>query len=237
MRDLQARPDYAVDVGAVGSGGVRVGYVELKAPGRGIPLSWRPSKRDRIQWEKLAALPNVLYSDGLSWGHFSYGSPVERTVRLDGEFKSTGEPLGVANGDFEQVIRSFLLWEPEAPRSLRELIKIVAGLSSLLRDEAAAVLAGPTHKAAYEDLTLLATDWRELLFPDLNDESFCDAYSQTVCFALLLARADGISFLDTPLHEIARLLGKKHSLMGRALAVLTDSDAADELQPSRLYGE
>lgn len=35
LRAVRARPDFAVDVA-----GVRVGYVELKAPGHGVPSSW-----------------------------------------------------------------------------------------------------------------------------------------------------------------------------------------------------
>jgi predicted helicase len=83
---------------------------------------------------------------------------------------------------------------------------------------------------AYEDLTLLADDWRDLLFPDLNDETFSDAYAQTIVFAMLLARVNGIAFDSTPLHGIARQLGKKHSLIGKAFSVLTDSDATEELR-------
>ena len=41
-------------------------------------------------------------------------------------------------------------------------------------------------------------------------------------FALLLARIDGIDFEGKQLPEIASLLGERHSLMGKALAVLTD---------------
>jgi hypothetical protein len=39
-----------------------------------------------------------------------------------------------------------------------------------------------------------AADWRRLLYPDLTDEQFANAYAQTITFALLLARVDGISF-------------------------------------------
>jgi hypothetical protein len=43
LKDLRARPDYAVDVG-----NARVGYLELKKPGRGVPLTsaWKPTQRD-----------------------------------------------------------------------------------------------------------------------------------------------------------------------------------------------
>jgi len=230
LRHIHARPDYAVDVGGPGAGGARVGYIELKAPGRGVPPKWKPVKRERLQFERLSSLPNVIYSDGLQWAHFSYGQLVRPVVELSGDFTRSGTPLTTSGSAFEAMIRDFLLWTPEAPRSLASLIRVVAGLSRLLRDEVAAVLTGGGGTAAYDDLSLLATDWRDLLFPELDDVGFSDAYAQTVTFALLLARADGVAFGDNPIHEIAKLLGKKHSLMGRALAVLTDSDVADDLR-------
>lgn len=226
LKSIRARPDFAVDVG-----GVRVGYIELKAPGRGVPDTWRrPDRREREQWEKLQALPNVVYSDGLTWARYIYGELAGPVVHLEGDIGSASRPLTPVGSEFEALVQEFLLWEPEQPRALAQLIKMVAGLCRLLRDEVAAILVDSLRDVAHEELTLLAADWRELLFPDLDDVGFADSYAQTVTFALLLARVDGISFDDTPLHEIARLLGKKHSLMGRALAVLTDTEATDELR-------
>jgi hypothetical protein len=225
LKGLRARPDYAVDVG-----NARIGYVELKAPGRGVPPEWKPDRREREQWERLSALPNVLYSDGTSWGRYSFGEPAGPVVHLDGIIHDTQQPLHPIGPAFELLIRDFLSWEPERPHSLAELIKIVAGLCRLLRDEVRAILSGSPEHTAYEDLTLLAADWRDLLFPDLDDNGFADAYSQTIVYALLLARVDGITFQNTSLHEIARQLGKKHLLIGRAFSVLTDSDSAEELR-------
>ncbi|MCW6003765.1 N-6 DNA methylase [Micromonospora sp. CPCC 205371] len=226
LKTIRARPDFAVDVG-----GARVGYVELKRPARGVPSTWqRPERRDRQQWEKLKVLPNVLYSDGVTWACYKYGQLAGPVVKLDGDLYDAKRPLAPKGSAFEALIEDFLLWEPERPRTLAELINVVAGLCRLLRDEVAAILADPLRDVAHEELTLLAADWRDLLFPELDDVGFADAYAQTVTFALLLARVDGISFDETPVHEIARLLGKKHSLMGRALAVLTDTEATDELR-------
>jgi hypothetical protein len=230
LREIRARPDYAVDIGGIGSRGARVGYVEIKAPGRGIPPDWRPNAHERTQADKLAQLPNVLYTNGKQWAHLSYGRLVAPAVTLAGSLTNPSDPLRTDDGAFEAVLGRFLLWEPERPRSLAELIRVVAGLCWLLREEVAATLSGPPGRKAHADLSLLADDWRELLFPDLDDDGFSDAYTQTVAFAMLLARVDGIAFEDTPLHEVARLLGKKHSLMGRALAVLTDGETMDELR-------
>ncbi len=56
--------------------------------------------------------------------------------------------------------------------------------------------------------TSLAADWRELLFPDADEDQFADGYAQTVTFALLLARVERIDFTGQPISEIARQLGK-----------------------------
>jgi hypothetical protein len=61
-----------------------------------------------------------------------------------------------------------------------------------------------------------------LLFPGSTDAAFADQYAQTVTFALLLARVEGITFEHLPLADIALQLGKKHSLMGKALSLLTE---------------
>ena len=125
--------------------------------------------------------------------------------------------------DFIQVVADFLLWKPDPPLTIPQLVNSAAKLCRLLRGEVAETLererAGEEPSAVF---TGLADDWRKLLFPGLSDSAFADAYAQTVTFGLLLARVDGIAFEDRPLSEIARQLGKKHSLMGKALSVLTE---------------
>lgn len=219
LPDLSVRPDYAIDVA-----GARVGYVELKKPGHGVPGAWpNPSKHDREQWKKLQLLPNVLYSDGQQFARFSFGQLQGRIARLDPELDRAGSRLHPVDGDFTRVLSDFLLWVPERPRSLTELVRLIARLCRLLRDDVAAEFlreqSGGTTRRTF---TSLATDWRQVLFPNLTDQQFADQYSQTITFALLLARVEGVSFNGRSITEIARLLGKKHSLMGRALTVLTD---------------
>jgi hypothetical protein len=121
-----------------------------------------------------------------------------------------------------RFLTEFLRWEPERPRSVQQLVRAVAGLCRLLRDEVREVLAQERAGSNVTLFTDLAAEWRELLFPRLSDDQFADAYAQTVTFALLLARVEGIEFAGGPMPEIARLLGKKHSLMGKALSVLTE---------------
>ena len=221
---LGVRPDYAANVS-----GSRVGYVEVKAPGRGVPTTWRPNSHERRQWDQMRLLPNVLYTDGTQYAAFRSGELTGRVARLNGDLRHAGPHL-VPDGDhFVQVVSDFLLWKPDPPLTISQLVNSAAKLCRLLRGEVADTLA--RERAGQEPsavFTGLADDWRKLLFPDLSDAQFADAYAQTITFALLLARVDGIAFDDRPLSEIARQLGKKHSLMGKALSVLTEETVGAE---------
>jgi GNAT superfamily N-acetyltransferase len=64
-------------------------------------------------------------------------------------------------------------------------------------------------------------------FPAATDEVFADGYAQTVTFALLLARSDDIELDGATLHTVRDERGDHHSLMGRALQLLTDNVAKD----------
>ncbi|MFB9835379.1 type ISP restriction/modification enzyme [Actinoallomurus acaciae] len=200
-----------------------MGYVELKGPRRRIPPDWSPSSHERKQWEQLRLLPNVLYSNGNDWALFRNGELVGSVARLVGDIRRADAKLAPADGVFEQVISEFLLWTPPVPRNVHQLVRAIANLCRLLREEVCDTLRRERTGDLPEDIfTGLAQDWRTLLFPGLSDQEFADGYAQTVTFALLLARVDGITFEHQPLAEIAKQLGKKHSLMGKALSVLTE---------------
>jgi hypothetical protein len=221
LPNLGVRPDYVVDVA-----GTRVGYAELKRPGRGVPTTWAPTKREREQWDKLRLLPNVLYTDGEQWAVYRYGELIGRVARVSTELRKADGRLVPVDGELARVLSEFLLWKPDPPRSVDQLVRAVANLCRLLRSEVNDTLRREQSGQEREPIfTGLASDWRKLLFPDLPNDGFADAYAQTVTFALLLARVDGIIFEGKNLSEIAKQLGKKHSLMGKALAVLTEDTA------------
>jgi hypothetical protein len=219
LAHLRARPDYAVNIGQV-----RVGYIELKKPGKGVPGApeWHPARGDQDQWNKLCALPNVIYSDGITWAQYSFGERISPIIRLSNTVSDLRRPLAPAVSELMGVFHRFLLWEPESPRTLGSLVKIVGGLCGLLKDEVYGAITQPLKKRSQMRLALLADDWRDLLFPGLDNERFADAFAQTITFALLLARSDGIDIVGESYHEIAQKLGKRHLLMGQAFAVLTN---------------
>ncbi len=206
---LKTRPDYAITLR-----NVLVGYVEVKAPGKGADPR-RYKGHDKEQWEKLQSLPNLLYTDGNSFSLWQNGELVGSIVELQGDIETSGAKLAAP---LELVARfdNFLRWEPIPPKSAAELAKVSARLCRLLRDEVTEQLAEKSPA-----LTALAADWRKLLFPEANDQQFADGYAQAVTFGLLMARSSNIRLADG-LDQVGKQLGKTNSLIGAALRLLTD---------------
>ncbi len=229
VRDTErcVRPDYGVSVA-----GAISGYVEVKAPDHSID----PAKfagHDKVQWQRQRDLPNLIYTNGTHWRLYRDGELLGEPVELaGGDLAGAGRNL-VAVAGLEALLTDFLRWKPLPITSVVALVRAIAPLTRLLRGEVLDQLAAERRAVkATEDVYSqpflgLAGDWRALLFPQANDATFADGYAQTVTFALLLARTEGIALTGAPLHQIGAALGDQHSLMGRALQLLTDDVAAD----------
>lgn len=207
------RPDYAVTLH-----NALLGFIEVKAPGKGAdPRKFR-DPHDKAQWNRLKALPNLLYTDGNSFSLWRDGEIVGKIVSLDGDVETSGAKLA-APDSLLPLIEQFLDWRPIPPTNAKQLARISARLCRLLRDEVLEQLEGKST-----GLSALAKDWRKLLFPEANDYRFADGYAQAVTFGLLVARAMDIP-LANGIHQAAGTLRKSNSLIGTALGLLTDDEA------------
>src|SRR6266851_9259554 len=221
VSDLKTRPDYAITVRKA-----LVGFVEIKAPGKGADPRKFKDPHDKAQWEKLRSLPNLIYMDGNAFSLWQNGELVDSIVELIGDIESSGNKLQAPAG-LLGLFERFLRWEPIPPRSAKDLAHTIARLCHLLRDEVTEQLA-----LGSEALTDLAKDWRKLLFPDATNERFADGYAQAVTFGMLMARANKI-LLAAGLHQAAEELSKTSTLIGAALRLLTDNvETQDTLKTS-----
>ncbi len=221
------KPDFAVHAGKL-----LAGYAELKAPGTGVNPG-RFTGRNRDQWKRFSVIPNLIYCDGNDWALYRDGKSVRPIVRLSGDVATNGKDaveLRDAQSLFA-LLMDFLSWEPIIPTTqkgeidLKGLAALLAPLCRMVRQDVTDALQDPRSP-----LVQLAEDWRQLLFPDASDEQFADAYAQTVTFALLLARSEGADPLTLASAEAA--LAAAHTLLSRALQVLTDPDARAEISAS-----
>jgi hypothetical protein len=215
LAHLQTRPDFAVSVN-----GALVGFIEVKAPGKGFDPRKFSDAHDKAQWAKLKSLPNLIYTDGNGFSLWRDGELEGKSIAFEGDIESSGSKLK-APETLRALIVDFLRWVPQPPANARELAQTSARLCRLLREE----VLEQIH-LGHASLLHLKKDWRQLLFPDASDEQFADGYAQAVTFGLLTARA-----ADIPLNggvELAALkLKKTNSLIGTALNLLTE-DASNQ---------
>ena len=234
LPDRLGRPDFAVHKSKL-----LAGYVELKAPGVGTAPS-RFTGHNREQFKRFSSIPNILYTDGNEWALYRNGERVGKVVRLSGNVAADGGKAATTDNalNLSSLLRNFLLWDPSSllwdPSLSRNLwgeidfkgfAELLAPLCRMLRDDVTDAL-----KDANSPLVRLAEDWRQLLFPDASNAQFADAYAQTATFALLLGRSEGADPLTLETAEAA--LTGQHSLLSRALHVLTDPRARVEITAS-----
>lgn len=213
LADLKTRPDFAVTVG-----NALMGFVEVKAPGKGADPRQFDDPHDKEQWSKLKSLPNLVYTDGNAFSLWRDGKLASAIIHLNGNVETSGSKLA-APATLLPLVSDFLQWTPIPPTNAKKLAEVSARLCRLLRDEVTEQMA-----LGSPGLTALATDWRKLLFPQADDAQFADGYAQAVTFGLLVARARNIS-LSKGIDSAAAELRKTNSLIGTALRLLTEEEA------------
>ncbi len=216
LADIKTRPDFAVTVSKA-----LVGFIEVKAPGKGADPRRFDNEHDKDQWSKLKSLPNLIYTDGNSFSLWRDGKLQGSIIHLDGDVETSGAKLAAPAALLPLVV-DFLQWKPIAPKSAKQLAEISARLCRLLRDEVIEQMAQGSP-----GLTGLAHDWRKLLFPQADDAQFADGYAQAVTFGLLVARARDIS-LSNGTEAAAQELRKSNSLIATALRLLTEDSSNQE---------
>lgn len=205
---LKTRPDFAIT-----KSDLLLGFIEVKAPGKGADPRKYKNPHDQQQWEKLQSLPNLIYTDGNEFSLWR-GEELAALVRLEGDIETSGAELN-APAELLHLFNDFLFWEPQPPRDAKQLAMQSARLCRLLRDEVTEQL-----EAGSKALTALATGWRKMLFPEATDAQFADGYAQAVTFGLLVARARDIRLSDG-IERVAKQLGATNSLIGAALRIVT----------------
>jgi hypothetical protein len=220
LSDLKIRPDYSITAYSV-----LVGFIELKAPGKGADPRRFKDKHDKEQWERLKHLPNLIYTDGNEFSLWRDGELIGTIVRLGGDITSAGAALS-GGVDLVTLFSDFLHWQPVPPRSVKELATMSARLCRLLRDEVTEQLGlnSPVFKS-------FASDWRTMLFPEATDERFADGYAQAVTFGFLMARAQSVS-LKNGVAPVITALKASGSLIGSAIQLLVDESSQSAIKTS-----
>ena len=208
-------PDLGVTVG-----GLLCGYVELKAPGLGARPE-RFSGQNREQWQRYRALPNLIYTDGSEWSLYRRGERAAR-VRITDDVRDGARSLNRAKlRDLSRLLHGFLQWEPATPDTADGLAEFLAPIARFLRDDVRDALQRESPA-----LAKLRTEWRDILFAEADDAQFADAFTQTLTYALLLARYEGAPNVRRAF-AVETLREHEYDVLATALDLL--ENARDEL--------
>ena len=210
LADERVRPDYSVHVG-----GALIGFVELKAPGKGVDTS-RFRGHDKQQWERLACLPNVLYADGQSFALYRNGERVGAVARLVGDVETSGAALASDGDSLLVVVGEFLSWQPIAPSQPRELAVVARACAAYFEPKSRSFSRRRRHWRLWRRI---GDDCSSLRLR-LRVRGRVRANRHLRAF---VGGTEGIEFVGRRLHDIAEDLGARHTLMGQALDVLTSS--------------
>jgi hypothetical protein len=93
LADIKTRPDFAVTVNEA-----LVGFIEVKAPGKGADPRHFSNPHDKDQWNKLKSLPNLLYTDGSAFSLWRDGAMEGKPVILEGDLETAGSKLAGSDG-------------------------------------------------------------------------------------------------------------------------------------------
>lgn len=128
LASLHTRPDYAITVK-----GALVGFVELKAPGKGADPRRMRGSHDKAQWQRLQSLPNLIYADGNEFSLWRNGELAASLVRLDGDIETSGDKL--AGGTAFMRCSIFSLagtpLRPPRPRNWPRSVRACAGCCAM----------------------------------------------------------------------------------------------------------
>src|SRR5262249_51831786 len=159
--------DIGVEIGK-GNGKSLCGFVELKAPGLGARTrDFRG--RDKVQWAKFSALPNILYTDAAEWALYKDGEQTEQDgrpilIRLDAIIEKGAASLDDATlAKLHSLIVDFLTWNPLPPNDPRKLAQTLAPLCRLLRADVFTAVEREGSALAH-----LCAEIRQYLFPHTN---------------------------------------------------------------------
>jgi len=221
LSDRLGKPDFAAH-----DGQLPIGYIELKAPGKGAnPALYKG--HDREQWKRFKMVPNILYSDGNEWALYRTGDLSGNRIRLSGNVCTDGKSTITTENAKElfQLFADFTTWQPIVPKKPKALSAFLAPFCRLIREEVLDAL-----KDSRSPVQNLKNEIRKLLFPEADDMQFADEYAQTVMFALLLAQMEGADVLN--LSDAYDTLASHHLLLSRSLQFLTDPQALKGISSS-----
>lgn len=176
-------------------GNAPIGHAEAKDVG--IPLAptiadsekTNPAKFNSKQLKRYrAAMPNLLYTDGLEWHWFVGGQPrLTEPVVLATWNKSTNKLVAKDGGEraLLALFGQFKSLNAQIVSTPTDLARRLATIAQWMREEISEII---TEESERGSLHQQLRAFRTTLLPSLTPDEFADMYAQTLVYGLFAAR-------------------------------------------------
>ncbi len=211
-------PDFIISTGEI-----VVGHVEAKdlhIPIRGMKDS------NKMQQERYkAALPNLVYTNGLDWD-FYRDSELTASVSI-ADFLMGVIPKPDQYETLENLLRDFIAQKPQTITSPRDLAERMAGKANLIKDVLRKTLA--EDEAIQNELTAQYQAFKENLIHDITPEDFADIYAETIAYGMFAARLHDTTLDTFSRQEALELLPKSNPFLRSLFSYVAGYDLDDRI--------
>jgi len=211
-------PDFIIS-----DGEIVIGHVEAKDLHIGI-RSMKDSNKDQQQRYK-AALPNLIYTNGLDWDFYRNGDLTASVTIAD--FLMGVIPKPDQYEALENLLRDFIAQKPQTITSPRDLAERMAGKANLIKDVLRKTLAD--DEALQGELMAQFQAFKENLIHDITPEDFADIYAETIAYGMFAARLHDTTLDTFSRQEALELLPKSNPFLRSLFSYVAGYDLDDRI--------
>ncbi len=213
-------PDFILQKGEI-----VIGHLEAKD--LQISIRREINENNKIQQERYkAALPNLIYTNGLDWDFYRNGN-LMASATIAKFFRDGVIPKPDQYARLENLLYDFIAQHPQTITNPRELAERMAGKASLIKD----VL----HNTLLEDdnsRTEIAAQYKafkENLIQGINTEDFADIYAETIAYGMFAARLHDITVNSFSRQKALELLPKSNPFLRSLFSYVAGSELDDRI--------
>lgn len=181
---------------------------------------------NKAQQERYkAALPNLIYTNGLDWDFYRDGDLTASVTIAD--FLLGVIPKPDQYETLENLLRDFIAQQPQTITSPRELAERMAGKANLIKDVLRKTLAD--DEALQSELVAQYQAFKENLIHDITPEDFSDIYAETIAYGMFAARLHDTTLDTFSRQEALELLPKSNPFLRSLFSYVAGYDLDDRI--------
>ena len=211
-------PDFIVSQGEI-----VIGHVEAKDLHIGIRGMKDNNKAQQDRYR--AALPNLIYTNGLDWDFYRDGTLTASVTIAD--FVMGVIPKPDQYEALENLLRDFIAQKPQTISSPRDLAERMAGKANLIKDVLRKTLAD--DEALQGELMVQYQAFKENLIHDITPEDFADIYAETIAYGMFAARLHDTTLDTFSRQEALELLPKSNPFLRSLFSYVAGYDLDDRI--------